>query len=354
MNDRQNLISLMKRKGYERMPITFSMTPDLQKRFNKYVKETGYKVPTQAFAGIPDSAVLNPHTPEFWKKFYDHDFKAGTYFDQYGVGNEPGSDACMHMTRMHHPLEKMETLEELKAYPFPKYKKGASIVQKLAVQKAHISGRFAMGNMQCTVWETAWYARSMETLMMDMIADEELANFVLDTVTNNAITRAENFAKAGADGIYLGDDIGMQSSVMMSEELYCTYLKPRLKKVIDAAKSINPELIVFYHSCGYVTPFIHHLIEAGVDVLNPVQPESMEFKEVFEKFHDKVSFCGTIGTQTTMPFGTPEDIKKEVKERLDYVGKQGGLLICPTHILEPEVPVENVIAFIDACKNYRP
>ena len=103
-----------------------------------------------------------------------------------------------------------------------------------------------------------------------------------------------------------------------------------------------------------MTPFIADLIEAGAYVLNPVQPESMDFNKVFWLYGDRLSFCGTIGTQTTMPFGTPDEIRKEVWERLDLVGKNGGLLICPTHVLEPEVPPENIAAYIDACTEYKP
>lgn len=208
--------------------------------------------------------------------------------------------------------------------------------------------------MQCTVWETAWYTRGMEVLMMDMMSEPELAEFVLDKVTDNSVKNAISFAKAGADGIFLGDDIGMQSTIMMSLELYREFLKPRLKRVISEAKSINPDLIVFYHSCGYVTPFIEDLIEAGIDVLNPIQPESMSFEEIFLKYGGRLSFCGTIGTQTTMPFGTPADIRREIHSRLDFVGKRGGLLISPTHVLEPEVPAENIVAYIEACREYKP
>ena len=101
-----------------------------------------------------------------------------------------------------------------------------------------------------------------------------------------------------------------------------------------------------------MVPFIEDLIEAGIDVLNPVQPECMNFEELFQEYGKRLSFSGTLGTQTLMPFGTPEDIKNEIKNILDFVGPKGGLLICPTHVLEPEVPVENIVAFIDACKAY--
>ena len=352
MTDRENLISLLKRKGYERMPLYFNMTPDLAKRFAQYCEETGYQPPLQAFVGIPWSGVKQPRTDDFWKRFYDHEFKPGSTFDRYGVANEPGSAACFHMTRMYHPLENMTELEELAAYPYPEYIEGPTEEQIAAVKAAHDAGRFALGSMECTIWETAWYARSMEALMMDMMAEPELAEYVLDRVTENSIINAVNFAKAGADGIFLGDDIGMQSTIMMSKELYQTFIKPRLKLVIDAARAVKQDIIVLYHSCGHVTEFIPDLIEAGVDVLNPVQPESMDFESIVEEYRGKISFCGTLGTQTLIPFGTPEEIKETVYRYLDLMGKEGGLLVCPTHILEPEVPVENLVAYIEACKAY--
>lgn len=157
----------------------------------------------------------------------------------------------------------------------------------------------------------------------------------------------------GVDVIYLGDDIGMQSSVMMSEELYKRFLLPRLASVISAARAINPDIIVFYHSCGYVTPFIPLLIEAGIDVLNPVQPECMDFEEIHAEFGDKLSFFGTLGTQTTFPFGTMQDVKDAVKHNLDIAGEKGGLIVAPTHLLEPEVPWANVKAYVEACENYK-
>ena len=332
----------------------YDMTPDLQKRFDEYCKQTSYVPPRSAMDGIPGTPPNVPRTDDFWKQFYDHTFKDGTDFDDYGVAMEPGSAACLHMKHMYHPLEKAETLEELQAYPFPSYSDTPSEQQIRAVQKIHADGRFAVGGMQCTIWETSWYVRGMEVMMMDMLSEPELAEYILDRVTENSVHRAQVYAKADADAIFLGDDIGMQRTGMMSLEMYQTFLKPRLKRVIDAARAIKPEIIVLYHSCGHVTPYIDDLIEAGVDVLNPVQPESMDFESIYEKYKGRLSFCGVIGTQTVMPFGTPEEVREKTFHYMDLAGPKGGLLCCPTHILEPEVPVENVIAYLEACRDYRP
>ena len=281
MTDRENIIGLLRRTGYEYILPDYSMAPELKCRFDKYCRESGFEAPRQAFVRIPGTRVVNPKPEDFWRQFYDHGFKEGTHFDHYGVANEPGSEDCLHMTHMYHPLEQMTELVELQAYPFPVLADEPSEAQFRAVKELHEQGRFAMGNMQCTIWETAWYARGMEVLMMDMMTEPELADFLLDVVTENSIKSAVNYAKAGVDGLFLGDDVGMQHSIMMSRELYCRFLKPRLKRVIDAARSVKPDLIVFYHSDGYVTPFIPDLIEVGVNVLNPIQPECMDFEALY-------------------------------------------------------------------------
>lgn len=109
----------------------------------------------------------------------------------------------------------------------------------------------------------------------------------------------------------------------MSVPLYCTWLKPRLKRVIDAARVFKPDILVLYHSCGYVEPFIPHLMEAGVDVLDPVQPECMDFAKIHAEYGDVLSFHGTLGTQSTMPFGSPQDVRDVVFRNLDIAGRQG-------------------------------
>ena len=183
--------------------------------------------------------------------------------------------------------------------------------------------------------------------------EDEKATFMLDKITEHASQRATAFAQAGTDIIHLGDDIGMQETIMMSEDMYKTWLQPRLTKVIAAAKAVKPDVLIHYHTCGFVTPLIENLIEAGIDVLNPVQPECMDFAEIHEEYRDRLSFNGTIGTQTTMPFGSTADVKEAVFRNLEIAGDKGGLLCCPTHLLEPEVPWENVEAYVAACKEFR-
>lgn len=352
MNKRDNLISVFRRTGYETIPVHYEMCPSLKSKFAEYLQEHKLEYDIEpAYESLPWIQPA-PYDPEQYKKYYDVDFKEGTTIDAMGVAHEPGSEAAFHMTKMYHPMEKFDSVEQIESYPFLDYSSVTAEQQIQGVNELHSKGIAACGNMQCTIWETSWYLRGMENLMMDMMSEDPMAEVLLDKITDMSAKKASIYAEAGADLLFLGDDVGMQNSIMMSEELYCDWLKPRLAKVISAAKAIKPDIIVLYHSCGFVTPFIPHLIEVGVDVLNPVQPECMSFEEIHSEFGDRLSFHGTIGTQTTMPFGTPEEVRKEVFKNLDIAGKEGGLLVAPTHLLEPEVPVENVLAYLKACSDY--
>lgn len=352
MTNRENFLSMMRRTGYESVPVEFNLCPFLQ---DICEKEKGTRNYTSCFEmpwrGVEDIRLADTDTEKF-RKYYRTPLAEGADIDIWGVGHEK-SKYSMHMTRMRHPLEDAETLEEVMNYPYPDYANGDASHQKAQVDDIKSRDLIAMGSMQMTIWETAWYMRSMEELFCDMMDENEIAEFLFDKVTELSLLRATSYVKAGVDVLYLGDDIGMQNSIMMSEELYCRWILPRLKKIISACKEINPDVLVFYHTCGFVEPLIPYLIEAGIDVLNPIQSECMDFEEIYKKYGDKLSFHGTIGTQTVMPFGTPEQVKAEVWKNLDIAGEKGGLLVAPTHLLEPEVPWENVLAYVEACKTYK-
>jgi uroporphyrinogen decarboxylase len=133
---------------------------------------------------------------------------------------------------------------------------------------------------------------------------------------------------------------------MFSIEHWRSLIKSRWAEVYAAAKAVKPDIRIRYHSDGNIGSIIPELIEIGVDILNPIQPECLDVADVKKKYGDQLVLDGTIGTQTTMPFGTPVDVRRVVRERISILGKDGALILSPTHILEPEVPIENIMAFV--------
>ena len=154
------------------------------------------------------------------------------------------------------------------------------------------------------------------------------------------------------DILWLADDYGTQRALMMRPEVWREWFKERLRRVIAAAKAIRPELLVAFHSDGKIDEMIPDLIEIGVDVLNPLQPEVMDPARIKREYGQDLAFWGGVGTQTTLPFGSAAEVRETVK-RSHRDGRRGRrLLIAPTHVVEPEVPWENILAFFEAVERY--
>ncbi len=355
-NPGENLKSLLRRQGYAAVPPEFHWCPDQQAR---YERETGGKVSVAEHFGFAHRGAPGiggrPHPGVDWTTFHPGGLKPGTRINpEFGIAHEPGSEAAKHMSHMRHPLEPADSLEQIQSFPWPDYSDLAEATAACARGVAEIKaqGWLPMVTMGCTVWEIAWYIRGMETLMMDMVEESERASWLLDKTTDIACRRIAAYAAAGVEWIHLGDDVGMQHSLMMSGEMYREWLKPRLARVIAAGRAVKPDLIISYHSCGHVTPLIPDFIEVGIDVLNPLQPESMDRAELQAEYGDRLSFWGGIGTQSVFPHGTPAEVKREVWAMLDAAGPRGGALPAPTHMIEPEVPWENILAYVEACGEY--
>jgi uroporphyrinogen-III decarboxylase len=183
-------------------------------------------------------------------------------------------------------------------------------------------------------------------MMIDLVTNPDLAEAILDIPYQYHLTAAKKLVEMGVDMIWVGDDVGAQHTMLMSPATWRRFLKPRLADFIATIKGINPQLKVAYHSDGFIWPIIPELIEIGVDVLNPIQPASMDPAELKKKFGKHLCFWGTIDEQHTLPFGSPEEVAHEVRERLRTVGADGGLIIGPTHHVQLDTPMENFWAMV--------
>jgi len=201
-------------------------------------------------------------------------------------------------------------------------------------------------------YETAWQIRGYEEFLTDLMLHPELAEALLDRLANRNCIVATAAARAGVDYLRLGDDVANQRSLMFPPDLWRRIFKPRLARIIAAGRRENPGIDVWYHSDGNIEAIIPDLIEVGVTILNPVQPECMDPVKLYREYGRDLVLDGTIGTQTVMPFGTPRDVTDTVQRTIDQLGQAGGLILSPTHVLEPEVPIANIEAFFAACDTY--
>jgi uroporphyrinogen-III decarboxylase len=187
--------------------------------------------------------------------------------------------------------------------------------------------------------------------MMDMALDPVLANHILDMPYHYHLTAAKKLVEMGVDMIWTGDDVGAQEKMLISPQMWRKYLKPRMANFIAELKTINPDIKVAYHTDGNVHPIIPELIEIGVDVLNPIQPASMDPAEIKALYGDQLCFWGSIDEQHTLPFGSAADVRAEVLERLQTIGVGGGLILAPTHHVQLDTPLENFWAMVNTITN---
>jgi uroporphyrinogen decarboxylase len=348
MTKRERVLTAMNRQQPDRVPKAASFTPAIQAKFEAATGQTNaaeyfdYDVSGAGFRG--------PEQAPDWSEWYAESHAEGTTYSEYGTAHVPGD--FYHFWRLDFPMKGVDSLARMEEFPWPDYTPPARH-EHLEQQVADLQGEgWYVQGWVGHIWENAWQITGMEKLMMDMVMTPDLAAYVLERVTEGRLFQAIRLAEAGVDCLACGDDVAMQQTMMMSPDMWRQWLKPCWAKVWAAARAIKPDLQIWYHSDGNLEPIIPDLIEIGMTILNPVQPECMDPAKLKAQYGDQLGFWGCVGTQTTFPFGSPADMKQAVKGLIDTVGRGGGLLLAPTHTLEPDVPWENIVAFFEAVQEY--
>lgn len=348
VNPRERLLTTLERKTPDRVPKDLRLSPFL---LNTFRKETGAEDPNDYFALEMRRVECRPTQKETDFTEYLPELPPETTIDEWGVARAPGS--MHHFVRRISPLTHITQVHEIDEYPFPdldaEYR-----YQGLASEVTHLKqrGLGVMAELDFTVFDRAWQIRGMQEFLVDLLQNPDLAGVLCDKIETICTHMVENYVAAGVDIIVFGEDVGGQNGMLIHPNTWREWFKPRLANLIRTAKSVNPDVFIFFHSDGDIEPIIPELIEVGVEILNPVQPECMDPTKIKNEYGDRLAFWGTIGTQSVMPFGTPEDVRRNVRERIETVGRGGGLVLAPSHTLEPEVPWENVLAFVEAVNEF--
>jgi len=202
-----------------------------------------------------------------------------------------------------------------------------------------------------SVFQHATFLRGIDNLLMDMAARLEMAVYLMDRFTNFFLEFCDRmFAAAGSriDILRVADDLGTQRALLFSPEMVRTFVLPRLGKLADLAHRHGAK--VMFHSCGAILPIVADLIETGVDILDPLQAaaEGMDPRVLKNRYGDRLCFHGGICTQRLLPYGTPEEVRAEARRRIGILGAGGGYIMAPCHVLQMDVPTENILALAEA------
>lgn len=317
---------------------------------------TGCEWPEDYFhTDIRNIGFLPSRFPGDYSKYYEGRVPAErTTIDEWGIAHVKSGQTDLPFDHTVSPLAGEDTpLNAILDYPLPDLDAAYRYAElSAAVEGVHRKGLAALAPLATSLFEVAWQLRGLEDFMADLLLNPEKCEGLLDRILAIRLEQIAYYARAGADVIQLGDDIADQRGMMMALPTWRQILKPKLARMVEQAKRCNPECVVFYHSDGNVTDVLPDLVEIGVDILNPVQPECLDPAVVKSRYGRELCLWGTIGVQSTLPFGTPAEVRRTVKERIETCGEGGGLILSPAHMIEPEVPWENVTALYEAVGEY--
>lgn len=203
---------------------------------------------------------------------------------------------------------------------------------------------FRCYQMGFSLYERAWTMRGMADLLMDMVQRPDFVERLLDAIVEHNLKQIRRALRYDIDAMYFGDDYGMQTGLIMGIDHWRHFIKPRLARMFVPVREAGK--FVFLHSCGCVTELFDELAEIGLSCFNPFQPEVMDVFDILKRYRGRLAFHGGLSTQRTLPYGSVEDVSSATRKLLD-AGADGGYVFAPAHAVEGDVPLENMLAFID-------
>ena len=195
-----------------------------------------------------------------------------------------------------------------------------------------------------SLYERAWTLRGMENLMMDFIENPNFVKTLLRAIADYNIAQIKEAMKFDIDAVQFGDDWGQQTGLQMGPALWREFIKPELTRMYAEVRKAGKYVMI--HSCGKVDELFDDLIDIGLNCFNPFQPEVMDVFSLMRKYHGKLAFHGGLSTQKTLPYGSTADVAAETRRLLE-AGKKGGYIFAPAHAVEGDVPLENILAFVE-------
>ena len=200
------------------------------------------------------------------------------------------------------------------------------------------------------IWEKSYELAEIQEFLVLLYQDPDIAGRLMDIVTDYKVEIAKETVKRGFKIGHHGDDLGTQENTMFSEELFTEHILPRLTRLFKVYKDAG--IPVQMHTCGYIIPFIPYLIEAGVNILDPIQP-TMDIKYLKKEFGKDLIFYGGIDTQELLTFKSPTEVREQTLRTIEILGKDGGYIVAPSQEVMNNVPAENVDALVKTIREVR-
>lgn len=274
----------------------------------------------------------------------------------YGAGEQSGTYSEVAFS----PLERASCVADIECYPkWPLAEWFDYQPVREQAQQARQEGKVVvfMGDRlnRCAQLKPAMYLRGMEQILLDLYMNEAVAQALFRHIADfycDYLTRTLEAGEGNIDILFTGDDFGTQHNTFMPVEIWCKMLRDGFKRYIDIGHKYGCK--VAHHTCGSIISLIPEFIECGLDILNPLQPEArgMDFEKIKKEFGRALVFHGGISIQSTLPYGTVDEVRNEVRDRVQKLAGGGGYIFCTAHNIQADTPLENIEALFEAYNEF--
>ena len=333
-------------------------------------EEIGLYEVTQQLGVVPESLLrwlgvdvrgVDPRPGSNWQLVIRREGGSDVFYDEWGIGWRKPVDSNLYFDMCFAPLATAESIEDIERHKWPdpddpaRY---AGLAQEAEALQQNTGAAIVLGRMAPGTFELAAWTRGMENFYMDLAADPGFACALLDRITEIKMRYWELAISSVGDRALViteADDLASQNSLIISPDTYRRLVKPRHKRLFDHIHKLAPNAFLFFHSCGAVYELIPDLIETGVNILNPVQvgAAGMDPRRLKKGFGSVLTFWGGgVDTQRVLPRGTPQDVRDEVRRRIDELAPGGGFVFSAVHNIQSDVPPENLAAVFDTLREY--
>ena len=375
MNSRERLLTALNHREPDRVPIDLGGTPTSTisiKAYENLKSYLGNEEETRLLSYIfmtafPDHEIIKRFgidvrliiaNPPANVKLRTN--PEGRVVDEWGIVYQKHEEAQTHfVVEQEAPFRQVTQIEEVEKYAWPdpddptRYKGLKELAGKYRQEGFGIVVNTPLMMMTQTQW-----MRGLGQFMMDTVLNPSLLECMMDKILEIEMEMSRKLLQEVgeyADVVLMGDDLAHQGGLSYSPDMYRKLFKPRHKKQVDFLKKHAGHAKILYHCCGGVEPLLRDLIEIGIDAINPVQvsAKGMEDTKKLKALYGRdLTFWGGIDTQRVLPFGTPAEVREEVRRRIEDLAAGGGFVLGAVHNLRPEVKPENICALFEAALEY--
>lgn len=380
ISSRERVLTALRHQEPDRVPVDFLATPEIWQRLIEHLDLNSSSIDSGVFFTperemllrnfsvdcrlisydmfcAPPERTLRPNAQIDWwnslarsspNRMWRQLLPDGSSLDIWGhhtrsVENPSGT----YEEFLHWPLKNASSTTEMSRYAWPEPDWWDLTQVRPAIMSINPHHEYHLRYRAGTVFESAWQLRGMEEFLMDLATNPDIPLYIMERLTDVIVENTRRVLEAAGDLIdmvYFYDDVGAQTGLMISKNMWRRFIRPFHQRIIDTAHSFGKS--VMYHCDGAIYPLIGELVEMGVDVLNPIQPNAKDMApaRLKSEFGDRLAFHGGIDIVGTLPNGSPQEVRNEVSQRVQDLGENGGYILASSHHIQADTPIQNVMA----------